>query len=191
MTAAPTTIDFSQIRSALTGNVKYAPLGSDVPTDVSAAWDAAWIDLGTIDDKGVTSSHKKSLTAIKGWQSTMAVRQVKTEDEWTYKLSAIQLNWSTAQLWADADPVTTAAGVSTLTVAANAPLDEYMFGIEWRDGLYVYREFTMRGVFSDSADITLAKGTAVMAGLTYTTLPIDEDVKVITKLTNDPAFAAA
>lgn len=191
MTAAPTTINFAQIRAALTGTVKYAPLGTALPTDVTTAWNAGWIDLGTIDDKGVTSSHKKSMTAVKAWQSSMPVRQLKSGDDWTYKLNAIQMNWAIKGLWSDAGPTTTSAGISTLTVPANAPVGEYMFGIEWHDGIYIYREFTSRGVFTDAGDITYEKGAAIMSSLTYETLPIDTTTSVITTLSNDPAMVSS
>lgn len=191
MTAAATTPNFSQVRAALTGSIKYAPLGTAVPTDVTTAWNAAWIDLGAIDDKGVTSSHKKSMNKVMAWQSTMPVRQLKKEDDRIYKLNAIQLNWATLALWSDAGATTLSGGVYSLTVPANAFPGEYMFGIEWHDGTYVYREFTQRGVFTDAGDITYEKGSPVLSGLTYETLPIDTVTTVVTTLTNDPAFASS
>lgn len=191
MTAASTDIDFTQVRVGFTGHIKYAPLGSTVPTDVTTEWDAAWIDLGTIDDKGITRSHKKTMTKIMGWQSTMPVRQSKQQDEYTYKFTAIQMNWSTAALWADAGPTVKVGEVWVLTVPVNAPAGEYMIGIEWEDGTFIYREFTERGVFSDSGDMSLSKGSGVLTELTYETLPIDDATSVVTTLTNDPSFAAS
>ena len=69
MTAAATTPNYSQVRAAITGFVKYAPLGTAVPTDVTTAWAAGWTDLGALDDKGIADSLKLSFTGVSAWQS--------------------------------------------------------------------------------------------------------------------------
>lgn len=191
MTAAPTTPNVSQSRAALTGNIKVAPLGSTVPTDVTSAWAAAWLDLGLIDDKGVTRSHKRSMNKVLAWQTPLPIRQLLKERDLIYKFASLQLNYQTSALWLDAGATTLSGGVYTLVSPAGAALTEWMLGIEWKDGTYTYREVAQRGVFTDSADVVYEKGQPILPGLTYETLPIDLTTAPVTTLTNDPAFASS
>jgi hypothetical protein len=191
MTAAATTPNYAQSRAALTGYIKYAPLGTSVPTDVTTAWAAGWTDLGLIDDKGLDEGHKRSMNKVMAWQSPMPIRQLQKERDRTYKFASIQLNWATYQLWSDANTSTVSGGIYSMGVPPIVNVGEYMLGIEWHDGTYVYREFTQRGLFTDSADITLEKGSPVLSGLTYEVMPIDLTTLVIVTLTNDPAFASS
>lgn len=193
MTAAPTTANVTQIRAALTGNVKIAALGTSVPTDTTSAWAAGWIDLGLIDDKGVTTSNKKSMNKVLPWQTPLPGRQLLKERDIIYKLAALQLNWQTAELWWDALTATTLSGSTyTLLSPATATLTEWMLGIEWKDGATItYREVAQRGVFTDSADIVHEKGQPVLPSLTYEVLPLDLTTAPVTVLTNDTAFASS
>lgn len=192
MTAAPTTPNVTQVRAALTGNVKVALLGTAVPTDVTSAWAAGWIDLGLVDDKGVTSSNKKSMNKVNGWQSPLPIRQLLKERDVIYKFAALQLNYQTLALWWDAGSTTLSGGVYTLLSPIGAAITEWMMGIEWKDGTFTYREISQRGVFTDSADLVREKGQVVLPGLTYECLPLDvTSTSPVTTLSNDPAMASS
>ncbi|MGH6656632.1 MAG: hypothetical protein ACRDVE_15690 [Actinocrinis sp.] len=191
MAAAPTTPNVSQNRSAIKGFVKVAPLGTAVPADVTTAWAAGWIDLGLIDDKGVTSSNKKTMNKVKAWQTPLPIRQLLAERDLIYKFAMLQLNWKTRALWMDAGATSLSGGTYTLVAPADANVTEWMLGIEWQDGTLVYREFTQRGVFTDSGDVVYVDGTPVLQELTYETLPLDLTTGPVATLTNDPAFASS
>jgi hypothetical protein len=182
----------SQNRAALTGNIKVAQLGTAIPTDVTSAWAAGWIDLGLIDDKGVTNSHKRSMNKVLAWQTPLPARQLLKERDLIYKFAALQLNYQTKALWMDAGATSLSGGTYTLVSPAGAVLTEWMLGIEWKDGTTItYREISQRGVFTDSADIVYEKGQAVVPGLTYEVLPLDLTTAPVTVLTNDTAFASS
>lgn len=191
MTAAVTTPNFSQVKAAITGSIKFAPLGSTVPTDVTSSWAAAWVDLGTIDDKGITDSLKQTYNAVAAWQSVVPVRQLQKSAAPSIKFAALQLNWATMQAYYGALASTVSAGLYKISFPPTVLVNEWMLGIEFKDGAYTYRKWFPRGVFTDPADITLEKGTAIMPGLTYSVLGTDLSTDVITFLTNDPAFASS
>lgn len=191
MTAAPTTANVAQVRAALTGNVKVAPLGTAVPTDVTSGWAAGWIDLGLVDDKGVTTSNKKSMNKVQAWQTPLPIRQLLKTRDLVYKFAGLQLNYQTAELWWDAGATSLSGGTYTLLSPAGASLTEWMLGIEWKDGTLTYREVSQRGVFTDSADIVHEKGQPVLPSLTYEVLPLDLTTAPVTVLTNDTAFASS
>jgi hypothetical protein len=191
VTAAATTPNFSQIRAGITGNVKYAPLGTAVPTDVTTAWAAGWIDLGTIDDKGIADSNKLSYTAVAGWQSAVAVRQLLKTQAPGMKFNTLQLNWATYQAWTGGLS-SLVGGVYKVSMGPAVSTTEWMLGVEFHDGSLVYRKWFNRGVFTDAADITIEKGTPIMPGLTYSAMAIDPSTTdIATFLTNDTNFASS
>lgn len=191
MTAAPTTPTMSQARAALTGNIKVAPLGTTVPTDVTSAWAAGWIDLGLIDDKGVTNSHKKSMNKVLAWQTPLPIRQLLKERDLMYKFAGLQFNWQTRALWMDAGATSLFGGTYTLLSPSGAAVTEWMLGIEWKDGTYTYREIPQRGVFTEAGDVVYEKGQPVLTSLTYEVLPLDLTTAPVTCLSNDPAMASS
>lgn len=50
-----------------TGAVFYAPLGTALPTDATAALDAAYVPLGYVAEEGVTNSNSPSTSTVKAW----------------------------------------------------------------------------------------------------------------------------
>lgn len=190
MTAAATTPNYSQVRAAITGFVKYAPLGTAVPTDVTTAWNAGWIDLGSVDDKGIADSNKLSYTGVQAWQSAAAVRQLLKTQVPSLKFNALQMNWATYQLWAGGSS-SLVGGVYKVSMPPTVVVNEWMLGVEFHDGSLTYRKWFNRGVFTDVADITLEKGTPIMPGFTYTGMPIDTSTDLATFLTNDTNFASS
>lgn len=191
MTAAATTPNYGQVRAGISGYVKMAPLGSAVPTDVTTAWNAAWIDLGSVDDKGITDSNKLSFNAVAAWQSPTPVRQLLKTQQPSMKFNALQMNWATMQAWTGGALSSLTGGVYKISMPPTVLATEWMLGIEFHDGTLVYRKWFNRGMFTDAADITIEKGTAIMPGLTFSAMPIDTVTDLSTFLTNDTNFASS
>jgi hypothetical protein len=190
VTAAATTPNYSQVRAAITGFIKYAPLGTAVPTDVTTAWAPGWIDLGSVDDKGITDSNKLAFNAVRAWQSAAPVRQLlKTQDPGV-KFAALQLNWATYQAWSGASS-SLVGGVYKVSMPPTVVANEWMLGIEFHDGTLVYRKWFNRGMFINPGDITYEKGTPIMASLEYGAMPVDTTTDLETFLTNDTNFASS
>lgn len=190
MTAAATTINYGQVRAAITGNVKFAPLGTAVPTDVTTAWAAGWIDLGALDDKGIADSLKLSFTGVSAWQSPMTVRNLVKSSAPSIKFTLLQFNWAVMQAWSGALS-TLVGGVYKVSLPPTVLATEWMLGLEFHDGSLAYRKWFNRGMFTDPADLTYEKASGIMSGLTYEGMPIDTTTDVSTFLTNDANFASS
>lgn len=190
-----TTQDASQIRVAGRGRVLVAPKGSTVPTDTSTAWDAAWLDLGFTDEKGVTLSKKDTKTAIKAWQSITPVRYIITDRDLHAMFVMEQWNKNTLALWSGEGPGAVGAngavsGEYKLSFSPSPAIDERMLGIEWvdTDNIVTNRLYFARGAVTDTADVPITRG-AINLGVTYQVMAIDGSTAMGTLLMKDPAMA--
>lgn len=181
-------IDTSEIRVGASGTVYVAPTGSTLPTDESTALDAAFIELGAINEDGVTLSPSRSIEKIRAWQSAKAVRTVITEDELALSFSLMQFNEITLPLALGGGSIADNTGSYTYTPPAAGTVDERAFVIEWVDGNITNRMVVPRGMVTEVSDIELTKGAAIELGLTVEVLGSSPDD--FTLYTDDPAFGA-
>lgn len=191
-----TSITAADIRVANRGHVYVAPKGTAVPTDTTTAWDAAWVDLGYTDEKGVTFSKKDTKTPIKAWQSIAPVRYILTDRDIHLMWVMEQWNKKTLAVWANEGLGAVVANGSVsgeykLSFSANPKDTEMMVGVEWVDDVntVTHRIFASRGSISDTADIPIAHTGAVSLGVTYQTMATDSTTDLVTMLMKDPSMA--
>lgn len=139
-------LDSDNVRVALTGAVYVAPLGTTLPTTVSAALDAAFADLGYLSDDGVELTPDNNVDEIKAWQNADVVRRVLTR-AWSAKFTAIESNEATIELYFGSSVTTDGSG-SALTVAAPSS-DKQAFVIDVVDGDELIRYVVPVGDLSD------------------------------------------
>src|SRR5689334_17302428 len=58
-----------------------APTGTTAPTDTTTAWPAGWLELGWIDDSGLTETPQGSVSELKGVTGA-TLAYVKDGDGW-------------------------------------------------------------------------------------------------------------
>jgi hypothetical protein len=191
-----TSITASDIRVANRGRVLAAPKGSTVPSDTTTAWDAAWVDLGYCDEKGVTFSKKDTKTPIKAWQSISPVRYILTDrdihlmwvmEQWNKKTLAVWSNEGLSSVVANGS----VTGEYKLSFSSNPKDVELMIGVEWTDDVntITHRVFASRGSISDTADIPISHTGAATLGVTYQTMATDSTTDLVTMLMKDPSMA--
>jgi hypothetical protein len=73
----------------ITGAVYRAPLGTTLPTSVTADLNSAFKEMGYVSDAGVVNSNSPSNTAIKAWGGD-TVLDVQTDKPDTYKMAFIE-----------------------------------------------------------------------------------------------------
>lgn len=191
-----TSITSADLRVPNRGHVYVAPKGSTVPTDTTTAWDAAWVDLGYTDEKGVTFSKKDSKTAIKAWQSISPVRYILNDrdihlawvmEQWNKKTLAVYSNEGLGAVVANGAVM----GEYKLSFSPNPKDTEMMCGIEWTDDVntVTHRIFAVRGSITDTADIPLNHAGLATLGVTYQTMATDSTTDLVTLLMKDPSMA--
>jgi hypothetical protein len=80
------------VRVGVTGAIYIAPSGTTLPTDATSALDAAFEELGFMDESGVVETQGESITNIKAWQNSAVVRKILTEHDLTYAFTALETN---------------------------------------------------------------------------------------------------
>lgn len=94
----------------LTGVVRFAPLGTALPTTVIATPNVAFLDVGYLADTGFDKKETNATQTIKAWQNGDVVRVVQTEHSLQFAFTMIESNANVlAAYWGNY-----AAGVSTI-----------------------------------------------------------------------------
>ncbi len=86
----PTVSD--NVRVGVTGAVYVAPSGTALPTSSAASLNAAFEELGYMDENGVAEIINEQITNIRAWQNSDIVRKVQTEHDVTYGFTPLETN---------------------------------------------------------------------------------------------------
>lgn len=80
------------VRVGVTGAIYIAPAGTTLPTSAEGSLNAAFEELGYIDESGVVETQGEQNTNIKAWQNSAVVRKILTEHDLTYAFTALETN---------------------------------------------------------------------------------------------------
>ena len=184
----------NEIRVAGTGRILVAPLGTAAPTDTTAAWAAAWKDLGYTSPDGIKLSKKDKLDPVETWQSVSPARFIYSDRDLTVKFQLLQLNEDTLPFFFGGGDVAETApnsGIYKYEIQSDQGEDERALGLEFTDGADVrYRFVVPRGLVTVSDDMDLNRKGAVKLGVTFTAMATKAGAPLATWLMKDKAFAA-
>jgi hypothetical protein len=150
-------LDASEIQLALNQHLYVAPVGTAMPTDVSTALPAAWIDVGYIGEDSASINPSVDTEEIRAAQSLYAVRRVVTGRAFTLSLTLLQRNAETLKMGFGGGTVETTGGVSTYTPPSAGELYERAFVFEVEDGEDKARFCLYKGMPSLSGEISFAR----------------------------------
>jgi hypothetical protein len=78
------------VRVGGTGAVYGAPAGTTLPTTVDGALNAAFDELGYLDESGIVQAINSDVTDIQAWQNGDIVRKVQTSHDLTYAMTFLE-----------------------------------------------------------------------------------------------------
>lgn len=163
-------LDSGNVRVGVTGVVYVAPLGTTLPTSVSATPNAAFKDVGYISDGGITQSVSVDTTDIVAWQNATTVRTLQTGHTVTYQLEFLEVNWLTLDTYYG----NFSGGASHLT--SDTTLRKSWI-IHVDDGTDDMRVVIPEGQITERGDTVFVSGDAVKLPITITAYPDDTGVK--------------
>lgn len=187
--------DADQILVGANGSVHVAPVGSTLPTDSGTALDAAFTDLGGVNENGASVQDAKTLQPIRLWQAFYAVRRVVTERDLTVTFALAQWNADTFPLAfgggtiTEPDP-TGAPGEYKFTPPNPQDRDERAFVLEWQDGTRNYRLVVPRVEVTDTVNTQLVRTNNAELPITLA-VNGEDGVDPWALYTDDPAFTPA
>lgn len=168
---------------------------STIPANTTAAWAAAWDDLGLLGEDGMTESRDQDVADHYAWGGVL-VRTTRSKHKRTFTVVALEDNPVVFALVNPGSLVETAGGVTTRTIIVPEP-DPRMFGFELRDGDITKRLVVPRGEIVEVGDVTYSDDELVQRELTINVYPtVDEvlfgttDSVLYVEITDDPQAAA-
>lgn len=174
---------------ALNGKVLVAAVGTTMPTDVTSAWDAAFTELGYLDDNGVEVDPSLSMNDISAWQDLNPVRSVPKSATHTFKFTCLETSPGVLGLFLPSASITKAGGVATIAVPSIPDTDYRAFGFEWTDGAKTNRILLPKGLVTARNALTLTRGSAQSYQLTVTAYS-NGGSDIYTWLSDNPSMTA-
>lgn len=183
--------DPDQITVGANGTVRVAPVGTTEPADISASYDAAWVDLGYTTEDGVTFKDAKTQEPIKVWQSFYPVRRIITERDFTAVFSLQQFAGAQVEFAFGGGEVTEdSPGKFRFTPPDPSVIDERAMAVDWTDGEKNYRLIMPRGMVTEAVETKVVRTTNQELPITFS-VNGSEDTDPWYLLTDDPAYAEA
>lgn len=153
--------DADNVVVAANGFVATAPVGSTLPTDATTALDAAFTELGYINEDGVSFAPDVTIDDLPAWQSLSPIRTLLTN--YIIEVSFGLMEWIEDNLkLAFGGGVFTDNGDGTWDYLLPLPGERAPFAmvIEGQDGANRYRIVLDRVELSDTGEVTFQKGDA-------------------------------
>src|SRR5678816_38799 len=167
-------IDSTEVRLAPSGKVLVAPTGTALPTNATMTINAAFKDLGYVDEDGVSLTPGVELTDIMMWQSAVPVKTTLDTVTFEVQFNMGQINTDTWGLYFFASTWTNNFGQAKLTVPSSPGSQEKSLIIEWTDDeLDVTRLVLPKTVLADREALQLVRNAAAITGVTFRCLDLN------------------
>lgn len=161
----------AEIKLAPNGHVYLGPLGATAPTDATAALNASYVEVGYIDEKGVSVTPKITTAELGAWQSATPVKIGVKGVALDLKFVMLQSHGTSAGAWMLDQSFTYNAGTAKLVLPAAPTLLERALVLEWVDDAGKNNRFSVqRCIVTDRDALTLDRSAAVAFGLTIAAL---------------------
>lgn len=179
-------LNSSNVRVGITGEVSFAPVGTTGPTSSVSALDAAFVGLGYVSEDGVTVTPNDSTEQIIAWQNAAIVRTVFTESYWTFQFTLIESKGETAELYYKSSVAVEGAGSWSIEVSG-ATTDPRAFVLDVIDGSKHYRYHIANGEVTERGEIVYSNGEPIGFNVTITAYA-DSNGVAFTLYTDDSNF---
>lgn len=185
--------DATEITVGNSGQVYVAPVGSTLPTDPTAAPDAAFFGLGYISEDGVTFSTTPDITDFRAWQSRQAVRRELNQQDLQAGFALTQWNEESVVLAFGGGEITSP---STGIYRYDFPdpgdaLDERAMVVDVQDGDRNMRIVIPRGNITDATETQFRRSEMALLPITFRALQPTDGGPIGYVLFDDAAAFAA
>jgi hypothetical protein len=179
-------LDATNVRVAVTGAVYAAAAGATLPTTSSAAPDAAFKDLGYLDEDGITEATDVDQEEITAWQNGTVLRRTITSQAKTFEFTLTETKADVLEFVYPGSTVT-GAGPYAMEVGPVTSVRRALI-IDVIDDTIEHRLVIPNCEITDFGDIEYKNGEAIKYPVTLTAYPDSSDV-VVYKYSDDAAWA--
>lgn len=160
-----------EVRLAPDGSVYVADVGSTLPANATDTLDSAWLELGYVDEDGVSLTPSVDLTDIMAWQSTTPVKVTLDSTSFEIQFNMMQVNKSTWGLYFFNADWANNFGQAKLTLLSNPGSQEKALIVEWRDDEADQTRLVLpKAVLADRENLQLVRNEAQLTGVTFRAL---------------------
>ena len=157
------------------GAVHWAPSGTTLPTNATAALAAAFVDMGYISEDGVTNSNERETEDIKAWggDTVLVLDNGKTE---TYQFTLLDAtSILSLKLMHGESNVTGTSLASGISVKSNnSEKEKHAFVVDMIEAENtLHRIVIPKGVVTEIGDITYVDNEPIRGNVTITALADD------------------
>ena len=184
--------DSDQIKVASSGGIFVASFSAapKLPTDLTAALDAAFVELGYAGDDGVTFNKSEEVEDVNVWQKQTPARRITTSRDFSAATPLVQWNRDTVSAafggGAWTEPT---AGVYRFDPPDDMdPLAEWVVVIEGKDGERTDRWVIKRCNVTGEVETQYVRNAPSLLPVTFSALTPDGKDKPWYYLTNDAAM---
>lgn len=169
-------LNSANVLVALTGAIYVADVGTAVPGDAEAAWGSGFVDLGYLDESGISEEPEDDTSEIKAWQNGDTVRTLITGSKLTFGFTLIETTAAGLELYYKGAEVTgTGTGPASIEIK-NPTAERHAFGFDVIDGETLIRWTVGAGEVSERGSIVYRNDAAVAYPISVTAYPDDEGV---------------
>lgn len=177
------------VRVGITGRVHLAPVGTALPTDVTAPLSAAFVDVGHISEDALTESLEISTEVLRSWQRPIGIRTLTTEVNWTFQFQMLETSPLNLELYYGGADTTVATGVATTAIPAWPSGVQKACVIEILDGNITTRFAIPKVEVGERGEVNHTNTEGTMYDVTLNVLGTSLD-DMGYRITNDPTFVA-
>lgn len=165
------------------GGIMTAPLGTTAPTTPTASYASGWLDLGIIDESGITESSDLSTNDVVGRDGSL-VRRVKQTESNTIHFIAIERNGVTSDLFYPGSTRVTATGITTISKKTRITVPQAFAFDELDNGIHT-RSIIPKGEIDVFGDVVYQDSDVTKYDMTMVCYPNASGIWMIT-ITDDP-----
>lgn len=160
--------DSEEVRLAPDGSVFVAPIGTTLPTTATMALNAAFDELGYIDEDGVSLTPSVDFTDIMMWQSQTPVKTTLDTLNFEIQFNMGQVNITTWELFFFNETFTNSFGQAAMEISSNSPSQERALIVQWTDDEGDQTRLVVpRAVLTDRESLQLVRNSAQITGITF------------------------
>ena len=149
-------LDVSQddvlVGTAAGAGVWFAPLGTDLPTDVATPLDPKFYTVGYVSDDGITIGSDVSQDDLFAWQSVSPIRSIVGSRTFTFEFTMVETTKETLELYFDTTGTSTEDGI-TIPVPDVPEAKRYCAVLEGKDGSKTTRLVWGSVTLSDAGEV--------------------------------------
>lgn len=161
--------DTQELVVAAHGDVYIAPVGTTLPTNPTAALNAAFRGLGLITEDGVTLSVAPDIESFNAWQRRQPVRRELTGQDITLGFALEQWNAENVKFaYSGGDVSEPSPGIFRYDFPSDEDsLEERAIVVDWQDGDKSYRIVFSEGNVTEETETQLVRNDLAVLPITF------------------------